>query len=158
MGEKKVAQQHALSGFLIATVLAATKPGLAQQSQPSAEGPPQLQPVVVTGSAPTADQKLQQEGTAAAGYRPETASSVGALGSMKIQDTPYSISVMPLGLIQNTQAASLQGLFDINPTLQVTLPESAAVTMRLQSRGFTVDTAIDGMRLLPCGQFREEYR
>ena len=147
-GGSKVAQQQALSGFLIATALVAAKPGFAQQAQSPVEGPPQLQPIVITGSPVTADQQLQQEGTTAVGYRPQTASSVGALGSMKLLDTPYSLSVMPLDLIENVQAPSPDALLNINPLVQVTSPESAILTTCLQSRGFTVDTAIDGMRHL----------
>lgn len=125
-------------------LVAAIEPVKAQTADPAVN----LGLISVTAPPLTPDQRLQAEGQASNGYRPETISSVGPLGSKPLQDTPYSISVVPQALIQNLQATSPQSVFDANPLLQTTLPESAGVTTRLISRGFTVDSAEDGMRFL----------
>lgn len=130
---------------------AASPSATARQPQPAATESDAQLPAVVVNSPRfylTPDQQMQKEGTAHDGYRSNTVSSVGNLGSMKIQDTPYSFSVLPQDLIKNVQATSPQSLFDIAPTLDVNLPESAAVTTRVESRGFKIDSAEDGMRFL----------
>lgn len=147
----------------MAVALATALPAIhvrAQSSDTSAAPPPatstptaksiQLPPVKVSSRRFdfTPDQRLQKEGTAADGYRVSTVSSVGNLGSMKIQDAPYSFFVLPQELIQNVQATSPQSVFDIAPTLNVNLPEASGITERIESRGFKIDSAEDGMRFL----------
>lgn len=59
------------------------------------------------------------EGSAEAGYRVENVKNVGALGGMKLQDTPYSMSVVSQEFLKNTQTTSLDDVFKRNPATQL---------------------------------------
>ncbi|WP_411016866.1 TonB-dependent receptor plug domain-containing protein, partial [Salmonella sp. s51944] len=59
------------------------------------------------------------EGSAEAGYRVENVKNVGALGGMKLQDTPYSMSVVSQEFLTNTQTTSLDDVFKRNPATQL---------------------------------------
>lgn len=90
---------------------------------------------------------LQKEGTAADGYRAKTISSVGALGSMSLQDTPFSISVVPRELIQNIQAQSPDDIYKLNPSTRTTTPQITSWAPAVNIRGFDgYNTAEDGLR------------
>lgn len=94
-----------------------------------------------------ATQLLQQEGSASDGYRAKTVSSVGALGSRDLLDTPFSISVLPRELIQNVQAQSPDDLYKLNPSTRTNVPQSTGWSPMVSIRGFgTYDTAEDGLR------------
>src|SRR5450432_469725 len=41
-------------------------------------------------------------------YRVDAVSSLGPLGSTKLLDAPYSISILPLDLIENSQAVNFK--------------------------------------------------
>ncbi len=41
-------------------------------------------------------------------YRVDTVASIGPMGSEKILDIPYSVSVLPLDLIENSQAVNFK--------------------------------------------------
>lgn len=90
---------------------------------------------------------LQHEGTEAQGYRVKTISSVGALGSMKLQDTPYAVSVVPQALIQNIQAQSPDDIYKLNPSTHTTTPQITGFSPNVNIRGFGgYNTAENGMR------------
>jgi len=94
-----------------------------------------------------AERNLQFEGTAADGYRVKTVSSVGGLGSMNLQDTPFSISVIPKELIENVQASSPDDIYRINPSTRTSTPQSTGWSPMVSIRGFqTYDIAEDGLR------------
>ncbi|HEY3424784.1 MAG TPA: TonB-dependent receptor plug domain-containing protein, partial [Negativicutes bacterium] len=63
-------------------------------------------------------EQLASEGSAAAGYKVDTAKTTGPWGNMKQQDIPYSINVMSAELIENLQASSVDTLYKINPVIQ----------------------------------------
>lgn len=90
------------------------------------------------------------EGSEAAGYRSENVSSVGALGGMKLQDAPYSISVTPQALMKNIQATSLDDIIKHNPFTQMYSPTSAGYASAVNIRGFSsagsLNVANDGLR------------
>ncbi|MCF8980333.1 TonB-dependent siderophore receptor [Pseudomonas syringae] len=90
------------------------------------------------------------EGSEAAGYRSENISSVGALGGMKLQDAPYSISVTPQALLKNIQATSLDDVIKHNPFTQMYSPTSAGYASAVNIRGFSsagsLNIANDGLR------------
>lgn len=90
------------------------------------------------------------EGSEAAGYRSENVSSVGALGGMKLQDAPYSISVTPQALLKNIQATSLDDVIKHNPFTQMYSPTSAGYASAVNIRGFSsagsLNIANDGLR------------
>jgi iron complex outermembrane receptor protein len=116
----------------------ATTPAPEQANVPTTE-------VTVTAEKP-------KPGSAAAGYRVENTTTTGPWGEMKLQDTPYSILVMPAELIENVQAPSVDMLFRMNPLVQLSLPqtrEGSGANMNL--RGFfssATGRAEDGMQEL----------
>ncbi|MBB1599085.1 TonB-dependent receptor [Variovorax sp. UMC13] len=106
-------------------------------------------PTVLVTAALEADSTaaMQQEGTAAAGYRASTVSSVGALGSMRLQDTPFSVSVVPRELLQNIQAQSPDDVYKLNPSTRTITPQVTSWTPMVSIRGFDgSNIAEDGLR------------
>lgn len=90
---------------------------------------------------------LQNEGKTADGYKVETISSVGALGRMKLQDTPFAMSVVPQELIQNIQAQSPDDIYKLNPSTRTTTPQITGFSPNVNIRGFGgYNTAENGMR------------
>ncbi len=122
-----------------ASSTAQTAPGVATPVPPVA--------VTSTLQQPTDDQKLQAEGAAAGGYRVDTTTVTGPLKPLALQDAPYSISVMPLELIENVQAASADELFRMNPLTQLVQPDGVNGRAEVNLRGFLVtDNLTDGIR------------
>ncbi len=91
----------------------------------------QLAPVRVQASAAT-------DGSAEQGYRSETVSAVGPWQGRKLQDTPYSITVISEELIENLQAMSPDQIYRVAPTVQLTRPQSAGDQAYVNMRGFEV--------------------
>lgn len=90
---------------------------------------------------------LQQDGLARDGYRANVISSLGPLGATKLQDTPFSVSVVPRELIQNIQAQSPDDVFKVNPYTRSQTPQVSGWAPVVSMRGFTTyDTAEDGLR------------
>jgi iron complex outermembrane recepter protein len=91
------------------------------------------------------------EGSVAAGYRPSTISNVGPLGTMKIEDVPYSVNVMSAPLIENTFTSSQTDLYKINPEIQALSTTTRSASANPLLRGFSVGngsgTAEDGLRI-----------
>ncbi|RBQ26317.1 TonB-dependent siderophore receptor [Arcobacter sp. CECT 9188] len=77
-----------------------------------------------------------KSGSAEAGYLTDNITGVGLWGKRSLQDTPYSMSVIPQELIENVQAKDMNQIFKMNPTTQETgqvltgLGDSAWVTIR----------------------------
>lgn len=90
------------------------------------------------------------EGSAEAGYRVESVRNVGALGGMKLQDTPYSMSVASQEFLKNTQATSIDDVFKRNPATQLFAPTTAGYASAVSVRGFSgagnLNIANDGLR------------
>ena len=69
------------------------------------------------------------------------------MGRNEIQDTPYSISVMPADLIENLQASTVDKLFRINPITQTNFMQNENNIVTTNIRGFNVlDYTEDGVR------------
>ena len=103
------------------------------------------------------------EGSAEAGYRVENVKNVGALGGMKLQDTPYSMSVVSQEFLKNTQTTSLDDVFKRNPATQLYGPRSAGYASAVAIRGFSgsgnMNIANDGLRFTngaDAGNFIED--
>lgn len=110
---------------------------------------PVLKEVVVVGDAP-------KEGSAAAGYRPETVSRVGPWGTRPIQETPYSISVLSSELIENVSALSPEEIFKYSPYAHVYMPANR-LTDNIYLRGFYNNLqTYDGMRIYGVSQTMED--
>ncbi|WP_323592625.1 TonB-dependent siderophore receptor [Aliarcobacter butzleri] len=59
-----------------------------------------------------------KNGTAENGYLSEDITGVGLWGKRSLQDTPYSMSVIPQELIENVQANDMAPIFKMNPITQ----------------------------------------
>nr|WP_315428960.1 TonB-dependent receptor [uncultured Albidiferax sp.] len=142
--------QQALDRLLAGSGLVAEHEGGAVviRATPSASGTTTLPAVVVTAKFEAdSTATLQQEGAAADGYRVKTISSVGALGSMSLQDTPFSMSVVPRELMQNIQAQSPDDVYKLNPSTRTTVPQVTSWSPAVNIRGFDgYNTAEDGLR------------
>ncbi|MBD9482916.1 TonB-dependent receptor [Pseudomonas sp. PDM14] len=92
----------------------------------------------------------QADGSASAGYRSEAVKNVGALGGMRLQDTPYSMSVVSKELLQNTQTTSTDDVFKRNPFTQLYSPKNAGYASAVAIRGYSgagnLSIANDGLR------------
>lgn len=81
------------------------------------------------------------DGSAENGYRAENVSQMGPWQGRKLQDLPYSISVISEDLIQNLQSnASPDAVYRINPIVQATRSQYENDQPSYLSRGFKVST------------------
>lgn len=142
--------QQALDRLLAGSGLSAAREGRTVLIRAAATADPgrTLPQVLVTAELESdSSAALQKEATAADGYRPKTISSVGALGSMSLQDTPFSISVVPRELIQNIQAQSPDDIYKLNPSTRTITPQVTTWSPAVNIRGFDgYNTAEDGLR------------
>jgi iron complex outermembrane receptor protein len=85
------------------------------------------------------------------GTIPDTDLSVGPLAGKKIMDLPYSITVLPIDIIENQQATSLRELIKYMPSVQIEERGGSDVG-RPQTRGFegtvAANTRIDGLNMV----------
>ncbi|MCG3682772.1 TonB-dependent siderophore receptor [Aliarcobacter butzleri] len=85
-----------------------------------------------------------KNGSSENGYLSEDITGVGLWGKRSLQDTPYSMSVIPQELIENVQAKDMNQIFKMNPTTQETgqmltgLGDAQWVTIR----GFEINNPI----------------
>lgn len=142
--------QQALDRLLAGSGLSAAREGSAVviRASTTSEADRTLRQVQVTATREVdLTTELQQEGKAADGYRAKTISSVGALGSMSLQDTPFSMSVVPLELMQNIQAQSPDDIYKLNASTRTTTPQITSWSPSVNIRGFDgYNTAEDGLR------------
>ncbi|MDX9796914.1 MAG: TonB-dependent receptor plug domain-containing protein, partial [Arcobacteraceae bacterium] len=88
------------------------------------------------------------DGTAEDGYVVKELKQVGPWGEKSLQDTPYSMTVMPQELIENSIAGDMDQLYKMNPIIQNSTPMSVDGYPIAVFRGFTNDIGIiDGIRL-----------
>ncbi|MDP9940188.1 TonB-dependent receptor [Ectopseudomonas alcaliphila] len=130
--------------------------GGAYSLAPAAEATMALPDVTVSG-------RQFSEGDETAGYRSDNVKNIGALGYMRLQDAPYSVSVIPQALLQNIQAKSLDDVFKLAPATQFTSPTNAGYASAVSMRGFSdagnLSIANDGLRFsnrYDGGNFIEE--
>jgi iron complex outermembrane recepter protein len=112
-----------------------------------------LPPINVTSASPAAD------GSAAAGYRVQNTTTTGPWGDLSLQDTPYSINVIPSALIENLQATQPDQILRMNPVVQLQQPTSFNGRATFNIRGFT-QTSFDEDGMLDSngwGIAMEEY-
>ena len=83
-------------------------------------------------------------------YRVETVDSLGPLGSGRILDTPYSVSILPLDLIENSQAVNFKDVSKYLPLVAYQEQQGPDI-LRPQTRGMQggnfQNTRIDGMTM-----------
>jgi len=87
-------------------------------------------------------------------YRVETLDSVGPLGNTPVLDTPYSISVLPSDLIENTQAVNFKEVSKYMPLVSFQEQQGPDI-LRPMTRGYQggnfQNTKIDGMQVFFTG-------
>lgn len=133
--------------LLCRSILAQTvgEPGSAGASQ-------SLQKVEIYGTA-------GGEGSARNGYRSETATSTGPWGTRKLQETPYTITVLSAELIENSAARSVDQLFKMAPLVQAGQSQDINGIAQATIRGFNVARVyVNGIQNnnLGFGVFAEE--
>lgn len=83
-------------------------------------------------------------------YRVEAVDSLGPLGSTKILDTPYTIGILPLDLIENSQATNFKDVSKYLPLVAYQEQQGPEI-LRPQTRGMQggnfQNTRIDGMTM-----------
>ncbi|MDK2090411.1 TonB-dependent siderophore receptor [Aliarcobacter butzleri] len=79
-----------------------------------------------------------KNGTAENGYLSEDITGVGLWGKRSLQDTPYSMTVIPKDLIENTVAADMSQIYKMNPVTQETgrFSQSGIDLQKVSMRGF----------------------
>lgn len=103
---------EALRRLLAGSGLEAVRGGDGSYRLQVASGAVTLAPVKVSAAGVV-------DGGAALGYRSETVSQVGPWQGRKLDDLPYSITVLPAELIENVRGATVDQIFRINPTTQI---------------------------------------
>ncbi|OCL95506.1 TonB-dependent receptor [Aliarcobacter thereius] len=87
-------------------------------------------------------------GTAESGYVVKELKQVGPWGEKSLQDTPYSMTVIPQELIENTVSGNIDQLFKMTPTIQESAPTTIWGYPNAVIRGFGTSTsAVDGMKM-----------
>jgi iron complex outermembrane recepter protein len=83
-------------------------------------------------------------------YRVETVDSIGPLGSIPLLDIPYSVSVLPLDLIENSQAVNFKDVSKYLPLVAYQEQQGPDI-LRPQTRGMQggnfQNTRLDGMTM-----------
>ncbi|GAB1715420.1 MAG: ligand-gated channel [Nitrobacter sp.] len=88
----------------------------------------------------------RHEGTAAQGYKVETAKTTGPWGDKPILDTPYSINVTSAQLMENMITGAGDQAIKFNPVVQPYFPSIFAGYTSSTIRGFTQNlTSLDGI-------------
>ncbi|RBQ30720.1 TonB-dependent siderophore receptor [Arcobacter sp. FW59] len=82
-----------------------------------------------------------RNGSAESGYLVEETKGVGIWNERKLQDTPYSMSIISKDLIENVQAKDMQDIFRMNPNTQEIADDSYGYPDKQQVtiRGFMTD-------------------
>jgi len=98
--------------------------------------------------AVTVSEEYEGSGSAADGYLTKKITGVGLWGERDLQDTPYSMSVVPEELIENVNAKDMDQIFKMNPTTQETarIASDATDGAWVNIRGFRVtNPVVNGM-------------
>jgi iron complex outermembrane receptor protein len=123
-----------------------------------------LLPLALAGAAQAADSDTAQPDTNGevviqtsrdkGDYRVDTLDSVGPLGKTPILDAPYSISVLPSDLIENTQAVNFKEVSKYMPLVSFQEQQGPDI-LRPMTRGMQggnfQNTKIDGMQVFFTG-------
>lgn len=89
-----------------------------------------------------------KSGSSENGYVVKELKQVGPWGEKSLQDTPYSMTVMPQELIENSISGDMDQVYKMNPIIQNSAPTSVYGTPYAAFRGFHSQVGImDGLRL-----------
>lgn len=103
-----------------------------------AEVPTELPQIDVSAESPTtAKSKVKaKEGSAEAGYKPETAKTAGPWGDKPILDTPYSIHTTSSALIENMISGSTDQFLKFDPLVKAGWGSTVSGFLSTSLRGF----------------------
>ena len=139
--------------FPILALCALAASTLAQADDAPQNPPPQatLQHVVVSATRPGESD-----------YRVPAVDSLGPLGATPILDTPYSVSVLPLAVIQNSQAVNFKDVSKYLPLVAYQEQQGPDI-LRPQTRGMQggnfQNTRVDGMTMfITVAQALEQFQ
>jgi iron complex outermembrane receptor protein len=148
---------QALDRLLAGSGLVAVPQGQAIVVQPAGDQGVALPAVTVVGAR-------DAPGSAQQAYRAETASA-GVLGEVALQDTPFSIEVVPRELLANQQSASLVEALRNDASVTPTTNAIGGLSSQVAMRGIGLDLLdgrkIDGLNVfswssdLPLEHFEE---
>ncbi|WP_257118822.1 TonB-dependent receptor [Aliarcobacter vitoriensis] len=89
-----------------------------------------------------------KSGSSENGYVVKELKQVGFWGEKSLQDTPYSMTVIPQELIENSISGDMDQIYKMNPVTQTAATTSVYGTPYAVIRGFGTQTGIiDGLRL-----------
>jgi iron complex outermembrane receptor protein len=100
-----------------------------------------------------------RENEPAAGYKPDVIATTGPWGSRKVEEVPYTITVLPSELIENSGARNLDQLFAMTPLVQQGQSQDINNIAQATLRGFNVARAyVNGVQNnnIGMGVFVEE--
>ncbi len=121
-------------------LLALLSAGMGAAAQAAETGPAPISTMVVTG----------MNGTFAEDYRVDTLNSLGPLGTTKLLDVPYSIGVLPLEIIENSQAKNFKEVSKYLPLVAFQEQQGPQI-LRPQTRGMQggnfQNSRMDGMTM-----------
>jgi iron complex outermembrane recepter protein len=103
----------------------------------------------VSVNAPPASPGQTNDGSAAAGYRVDSSTASGPIwGDLSVQDSPYSISVIPSELIDNLQAWQPEQLVKVIPQITNVNPlQNVSGNPFFYIRGFSITEFTNGSGL-----------
>lgn len=110
--------------------LSLATPALAQTALHETEETKTLKTVKIEATA-------IEDGSAEGGYLVEEVSQVGPWQGRRLQELPYSMSVISAALIENVQAVNSDQLFRINPTTQLRRSQHENDQTGINMRGFS---------------------
>src|SRR5665213_1348813 len=107
-----------------------------------------------SGTQNITDEVIIKSSRDAGDYRVNTVDSIGPLGTTPITDVPYSISVLPSDLIENTQAVNFKEVSKYMPLVSYQEQQGPDIlrpmTRGIQGSNFQ-NTKIDGMTIFMTG-------
>ncbi|HTV79579.1 MAG TPA: TonB-dependent receptor, partial [Steroidobacteraceae bacterium] len=107
-----------------------------------------------TGTGSTSDEVVIQTSRDKGDYRVQSLDSTGPLGSAPLVDVPFSISVLPSDLIENTQAVNFKEVSKYMPLVSFQEQQGPDIlrpmTRGIQGSNFE-NTKVDGMTIFMTG-------
>src|SRR6202047_1131418 len=122
----------------------------AQAAQPPSQPPPPAQRQSSSHQPSLPRMTVVGTRTPEDNYRVETVDSLGPLGNTPIQNIPYTIGILPLDLIQNSQAVNFKDVSKYLPLVAYQEQQGPDI-LRPQTRGMQggnfQNTRLDGMTM-----------
>ena len=136
--------------YLLLATLSAAGTGLARADDAATTAPAETSPSQTSSQTTLPHIVVTGTQTPDNNYRVDKVDSIGPLGTTDIQNTPYSIEVLPLDLIENSQAVNFKDVSKYLPLVAYQEQQGPDI-LRPQTRGMQggnfQNTKIDGMTM-----------